>query len=127
MRKRSISSASPPAVGNTMTGWPNEPQRHSVTSRSSRSLRQRVTTLSPRPISALPLFFFAPPGLDALPEQFGELLNLVGGEQRRHLGAHRVAGDLATEELPRHLVEVSQMHRAELLEPLGLEPLGRHL
>src|SRR5580704_15013887 len=38
---RSISSASPPAVGNTMTGWPKWPHRATVTSLSTRFEYQR--------------------------------------------------------------------------------------
>ena len=67
--KRSISSASPPAVGNTSTGCPQWPQR---TRRRPRARRRseyhaRSRASSPRAPSCVA------PVLDALPEQLGEL------------------------------------------------------
>jgi hypothetical protein len=43
---RSISSASPPADGNTSTGWPNHPHRTTVTGCSSRDEYHRSRTFS---------------------------------------------------------------------------------
>src|SRR5918994_736892 len=81
--KRSTSSASPPAVGNSSTGVPYVPQRATATSRSTRPEYQVALTVgigSPRRRGLL-----GAPELDAIPEQIGERLDLVGGEERGHL------------------------------------------
>ena len=128
--KRSISSASPPAVGKTSTGVPNVPQRTTSTSCSTRSEYQLddsldVTLSRPRVGAATSGRRLGAPALDAPPEQLGELVDLVGGEQRGDLLLDRVVGDVGREELPHDLVEVGQMGGAERLELVALEPLLR--
>jgi len=60
--------------------------------------------------------------LDSLPEQLGEGLDLVRGEQRRDLLADHVAGLERAEELVGDRVEVGEVLVAEFLEAGGLEP-----
>src|SRR4051794_7933058 len=90
---RSGSSASPPAVGNSRTGWPQWPQRTSVISCSSRGEYHQDPVL----ITARPLLF--PPQLNAAPEQLGELLDLVRREERAHLLVDCIAHPLRNKEV----------------------------
>src|SRR5262249_3050078 len=110
MCMRSISSASPPAVGEMSNGCPKWPQRTRLASRCMRSRRQLDEILARSDM------LVAPPQLDALEEQLGERVHLVRREQRLDLLAHRLLGDLAAEELVGHLVEVREVRGAELLE-----------
>src|SRR5919112_105963 len=90
---RSGSSASPPAVGNSRTGWPQWPQRTSVISCSNRGEYH----LEPVLITARALLFA--PQLNAAPEQLGELLDLVCREYCGHLLADCVVHPLGAEEV----------------------------
>src|SRR5688572_18743082 len=128
IRKRSHSSASPPAVGYSRTGVPISPQRTRWISRPSRSLCQRPLS---RPMSGIPSRgrglsgVGRAPALDRLPEVLGEALPLVLREQRLDLDAHRLARALAGEVVARHLVEVGQMLATEVLEARRVEALAR--
>ena len=121
-RRSSASARSPrrhrPRSGTGAPGWPKCPSGTSVTSRCRRSEYQRSTTchhararqLSPARGCQPPLRGCIPaPRLDALPEQLGELLDLVRGEQRRDLLADASFAAVRAEELPRDLVEVRQV------------------
>src|SRR5688572_18718899 len=137
---RSISSASPPAVGKRSSGAPRSPQRQTLTSRPSRSECQLVFCLLIAPSAlasrrslgrlrsrggrALGRVLLAP-ALELLPEVLGERVPLVAGEERLDLAPDRLARALGAEEAPSDLVEVREVLRAELLELVGLEaPAG---
>jgi hypothetical protein len=79
------------------------------------------------PTSPLPLAnsarVVAAPGLDAVEEELGEGLDLVGGEERCGLEAHGGLALFGAEELPGDAVELLQVLVAELLEAGGLEAL----
>src|SRR5215472_6286202 len=125
---RSISSASPPAVGKYSSGWPKCPQRASAASRPMRcenhwDLTKLLIDVPLAPRCSASRTTGRAPGLYAAPEQLRELLDLVLGEERRDLLADRVPGLGRGEELVGDLVEVGEMLRAELLEAPGLEAL----
>src|SRR5262245_44601409 len=65
------------------------------------------------------------PVLDLREEVVGELVDLVRGEERLHLGAHVALRLVRREEVVRDLVEVLQVLRAEVVELLLLEALAR--
>src|SRR5882724_2311828 len=115
--QRSISSASPPAVGKMRTGWPKWPQRTSVESRCMRSERQPVEIFGRSDM------LVAPPELDALEEEVGEDGDLVRRKQRLDLLLHGVARHVGAEELQGDLVQMRQVRGAELLEALELHAL----
>src|SRR5258706_10808818 len=149
MWKRSHSSASPAAVGESSTGRPTSPQRVSWTSLfSRRSERQRLVSLLIASSSALlrgglrlrrrrharhgsehvlrqPRPAGEPvvraPGLDRLEEVLGEALDLVLGEELLDLLADRVPRALRAEVLPGDLVELRELLGAERLEAFGVE------
>src|SRR5919112_3195626 len=99
---RSGSSASPPAVGNSKTGWPQWPQRISVISCSSRGEYH----LEPVLVTAHALLFA--PELNAVPEQLGELLDLMRREECAHLQVDCIAHPLRAKEVIGKGVEVAE-------------------
>src|SRR5918994_4859428 len=104
---RSGSSASPPAVGKSKTGWPQWPQRIRVISCSSRGEYH----LEPVLITARALLFA--PQLNAAPEQLGELLDLVRWENGAHLLVDRIAHSLRAKKVVGKLIKVAEPGAAE--------------
>src|SRR5688572_29393049 len=111
--QRSISSQSPPAVGKSRTGRPKCPQRTSDASVRIRSECQVLFCLT------LSGGIFLPPLLHALPEELGELGDLVRREQRLDLLLEGAARDRRAEELPGDLVEPAEVGLAEVGEAIG--------
>src|SRR5579862_114864 len=97
---RSISSASPPAVGKKSTGWPKCPQRATAASRPMRGEYHWDLTnamlidapLARRRGRRASWATCRAPGLNTLPEQVRKFLDLVQGVQRGYLLAHGVLG-----------------------------------
>src|SRR4051794_11702491 len=117
---RSGSSASPPAVGKSRTGAPQWPQRTSVISCSTRGEYH----LEPVLITARALLFA--PQLDAAPEQFSELLDLVRRKNGGHLLPDRFMHPPRAEEFVGKCMEMAEPGAAEITDPFGVEAIARN-
>src|SRR5262245_60158637 len=114
---RSISSASPPAVGKTSTGWPQCPQRTRLISCPTRlEYHLEAVFIAARP-------FLLAPALHPTPEELGELVDLVGRKKRGDLLVDGVAHGSGAEKAVGELVELAEVLAAEIAELFGLEAL----
>ena len=122
---RSISSRSPPAVGNISTGRPVMPQR------TTRAGQRQALRLPREPVFLHVVLPMPPRGPHSRATAGSRPKNCSVNVSTSCAGKSAVTflrtapRRVAAEELPGDLVEVRQVPRAELLEPLRLETLAR--